>query len=181
MRTLFVLFLFIFPYHLVAQNVFTVKEGEISFYSESPLENIDAHNKSIHSILNTSTREIAFLVPIRKFEFKKALMQEHFNEKYMESDTYPMSTFKGKINENVDFTKDGETAVTATGKLTIHGVEKDVTIPGKLIIKSGEISIESDFNVLVKDYNITIPQLVFQNIAESIAVKVRISYTPYKK
>ena len=172
--------LFFFSVDLPAQ-VYTVKEGNVSFFSEAPLENIEAHNANPGALINTSTREIAFIIPIRKFVFRKALMQEHFNEKYMESDKYPMATFKGKVNEAVDLTKDGENKVTATGKMTIHGVERDLTCPGKLIVKNGEISLESDFNVQVKDYNISIPQLMFQNIAESIAVKIRILFIPYKK
>jgi hypothetical protein len=181
MKKLFLPVLILFALQGAAQNVFTLKEGEISFFSEAPMENIDAHNTSANSILNSKTQEMAFLVPIRKFVFKKALMQEHFNEKYMESDKYPTASFKGKFKEDVDFSKDGETNVSATGKLTIHGVEKDVTFPGKVIIRNGEISIQSDFKVLVKDYNITIPKLMFQNIAESIEVKVRVKYIPYKK
>ena len=164
-----------------AQSIYTVKEGEISFYSEATLENIEAHNKNIHALLNIATRELAFIVPVRNFNFKKALMQEHFNEKYLESDKFPTATFKGKINETIDFSRDGETQATASGKLTIHGVEQSVTCPGKVLIENGEIIMHSDFNVLLKDYNITIPRVVFQNIAETIAVKINIKYTPYKK
>jgi polyisoprenoid-binding protein YceI len=162
-------------------QVYTAKSGEVSFHSEAPLENIDAVNHAPNSVLNTETREIAFLVPIRKFIFKKSLMQEHFNEKYMESDKYPSASFKGRINEAVNFSSDGESKVTATGKMTIHGVEREVTVPGTVTVKNGEISIQAAFTVKVKDYNITIPKLMFQNIAESIDVKVNIHYTPYKK
>ena len=162
-------------------QVYTAKSGEISFHSEAPLENIDAVNNAANSVLNTDSREIAFLVPLRKFIFKKSLMQEHFNGKYMESDKFPNASFKGRINESVNFTSDGETKVTATGKLTIHGVEREVIVPGIVTVKNGEISVQSAFTVKVADYKITIPKLMFQNIAESIDVKVSINYTPYKK
>src|SRR5882757_9087161 len=126
MKKIIVFFLLALSLDTFSQNIFMLKEGEVSFFSKAPVEDIDAHNTSAHSVLNTTTREVAFLVPIRKFVFQKALMQEHFNEKYMESDKYPMASFKGKINEDVDFSKDGETKVTATGQLSIHGVEKEV-------------------------------------------------------
>ena len=166
---------------LVQSQVYTAKSGSISFYSEAPLENIDAQNGSATSLLNTASREVAFLVPIRKFTFKKALMQEHFNEKYMESDKFPMASFKGSINETVNFAANGQTKVTATGKLTIHGVEREVTLPGTILVKDGELSIQSNFRVKVKDYSITIPQLMFKNIAEEIDVNVHMQYIPYKK
>ena len=169
----------LFSLDAASQNIYTLKEGDISFFSETPVENIEAHNQNVYAFLNTTSREMAFRVPVRKFKFQKALMEEHFNEKYMESDKYPMSTFRGKINEEVDLSKNGEYKVTATGKLSMHGVEREVTAPGTLAVKNGEITLQSDFPVLVKDYDIDIPQLVFQNIAESIAVKVRIKFTPY--
>ena len=93
-------------------------------------------------------------------------MEEHFNEKYMESDKFPMATFKGSIKDAVDLTKNGDYKVTAAGKLTIHGVEHDITAPGTVSVKDGQISIQSDFSVLLREYNITVPQVVFQNIAE---------------
>ena len=164
-----------------AQRTYSSNEGDVSIFSETPLENIDAHNTSIKALLNTFTRDVGFIVPIRKFKFRKAMMEEHFNEKYMESDKFPMATFKGRLNEPVDFSKEGETKVTSTGKLSMHGVERDVTCPGTVLVKNGEIEMKSEFNVLVKDYNITIPKLVVQNISENIAVKVNVKFIPYKK
>jgi len=153
----------------------------VSFFSEAPLENIDATNTKVNSFLNTATNEVMFIVHIRGFEFNKDLMQEHFNEKYMESDKYPTSTFKGKINDNIDYTKDGTYNVTATGKLMIHGVERDINTPGTVTIEKGKINLKSEFRVPLKGFNIEVPKLVFQNIAEVISVKVNMNYSPYKK
>jgi hypothetical protein len=164
-----------------AQPVFSCKEGQVSFFSEAPLENIEAHSNGVNSFLNVSTKEVAFIISIRGFKFAKSLMQEHFNEKYMESDKYPNATFRGKINEDVDFTKDGTYPVTSTGKMNIHGVEKEVTHKGTLTIKKKEINLTSEFNVAIKDYNITIPKLLFQNIADTILVKMNANYLPYQK
>src|SRR5258708_2971172 len=82
-------------------QVYKFNNGKVSFFSEAPVENIEAHSASLNSILNTMTNEIAFIVPINSFQFKKQLMQQHFNEKYVESDKYPEAAYKGKINEKI--------------------------------------------------------------------------------
>ena len=163
-------------------QLYTATQGStVSFFSEAPLENIEANNTKVSSFLNTSTNDIMFNVHVRGFEFQKDLMKEHFNEKYMESDKYPTSTFKGKINETVDYTKDGTYNVTATGKLTIHGVEREINAPGTVTVDKGKINVKSDFRVPLKGFNIEVPKLVFQNIAEVVSIKVNTNYIPYKK
>lgn len=162
-------------------QLYTANESNVSFFSEAPLENIEAKNTKVSSFLNTANSEVMFIVHVRGFEFQKDLMKEHFNEKYMESDKYPTSTFKGKINEAIDFTKDGTHSVTATGKLTIHGVEREINAPGTVTIEKGKINMKSEFRVPLKGFNITVPKLVFQNIAEVISIKVNTNYIPYKK
>lgn len=170
----------VFSMGLHAQ-IFSVKEGTISFFSKTPLENIDAHNKSVNSYLNTTNNEILFIVPVRGFEFKKKLMQEHFNENYMESDKYPSANFTGKIEGITDYTKSGEYEVKATGKLKMHGVEKDISEKGKITISEGMIKLEAAFVVALKDFNIERPKIVYQNIADNIDINLNINYTPYKK
>jgi len=162
-------------------QVYTAKSGTASFYSEAPLENIEAISNSVQSILNTATKSIAFIISIRSFDFKKDLMQEHFNEKYMESDKFPNATYSGKINEDLDLAKDGTYEVTSTGKITMHGQEKEITVPGTFTVKDGEASLKSNFPLAVADFKIEIPQLLFQNIADTVAVKVNVNYIPYKK
>ena len=133
-------------------QIYTAKSGatSIGFYSEAPLENIEAQNKGAIIVLKASSNEIQVRVTIQNFKFKNALMEEHFNENYMETDkkvevngaaTYPnrYAEFKGKINEAVDYTKDGETKVTVTGKLNLHNVTKDVTMEGTMTKKGNEM------------------------------------------
>jgi polyisoprenoid-binding protein YceI len=151
-------------------QLFSSSTGNISFFSKTPVEDIEAHSKVMLGVMNIEKRTLAFKVANTSFEFKNKLMQEHFNEKYMESEKYPESSFAGKINETVDLTKNGDYPVTVTGKLKVHGVEKDRTIAGVISVKDGRISIKSDFKVLVKDHNITIPTLVLAKIAEEITV-----------
>jgi polyisoprenoid-binding protein YceI len=107
-------------------------------------------------------------------------MEEHFNEKYMESEKYPNSIFSGKINETIDYTKDGSYDVTVTGKLNIHGVEQLRTFKGKVMVKDQSIQLISDFKVKLADHNIDIPKLVVAKIAEVIDVHVDTTLIPKK-
>ncbi len=162
-------------------QIFTVKSGSVSFFSETSMENIDATATNVQSIVNAQMKTVAVIVPVRSFKFKSDLMQEHFNEKYMESDKYPNATFSGKVNENVDLMLDGCYRVTTTGKMNMHGVEKEMTFPGTATVKNNELSVESEFPIAIKDFKIEIPKLLFQNIADTVKVKMNIIYQPYKK
>jgi polyisoprenoid-binding protein YceI len=152
-------------------------------YSDAQIEKIEAHNSKATSVMDLSTGKIEFAVLIKAFQFEKALMQEHFNENYLESDKYPKATFKGVITnfESIDITKDGEYAVNVKGDLTIHGVTKEVEIPGKIIVKDGQISAKSSFEVTVADYKIEIPAVVRDNIAKVVRVDVFLNYDELNK
>lgn len=162
-------------------QIYLGKSCEIKIFSDGPIEDIDAKNSSSKPILNTATNDIAVKITIKGFDFDKELMEEHFNEKYMESDKYPYATFSGKINEKIDYTKDGTYKATATGKLKIHDVEKDRTLEGTITVKGGEITIECKFMVALKDHKVEIPTLVAQNISEIIEVTIKSILTEYKK
>ncbi|MEW6467508.1 MAG: YceI family protein [Bacteroidota bacterium] len=162
-------------------QIYMSKSCEISFFSSAPLENITAVDKTTKPLLNAANGQVLFKMTIKGFMFEKELMREHFNENYMESDKYPYAEFKGNINEKIDYTKDGTYDVTVTGKLTIHGVEKERTIKGKLTVKGKEVSIDCKFNVALKDHNITVPELMFQKIAESVEVTVKATLVQKEK
>ena len=163
------------------QDTYVCKNAKISLYSEAPLENIDATSTKGTSVFNATTGDLVFQVPIRSFQFEKSLMQEHFNENYMESDKFPQAAFKGKIQEQVDEKKDGTYPVTVKGILDVHGVKQNRTIKGYIRVNNGNVSMASEFMVLCKDHQIEIPQLVFKKIAESIQIKVAANYSPYSK
>lgn len=150
------------------------RTGKISFFSSTPVENIEAFNNDVSSVLNTDNGELVFVVPIKSFKFEKSLMQEHFNESYMESDKYPKADFKGKIVNlsEVDFSKNGTYQSKTSGKLTIHGVTKDVSIPGNIVVKDGKVTITSKFKVKTEDYKIQIPSIAAGKIAKEIEVTV---------
>jgi len=164
-----------------AQSIQMTKTGKISFYSRArSIEKVEADNNEVSSILNTQTGDLVFAVLMKGFHFQLALMEEHFNENYVESSKYPKATFKGKIANPgaVNFSKDGAYPVTVEGDLTIHGVTKKVTAPGSVTITGGKIATSSKFNVKLKDYNISIPSLVADKISEDIDITVDCKYEP---
>ncbi len=153
----------------------TLESSRVSFFSDGAIEDISAYNTKAASIFNTETGDVVFSVPIGDFEFEKSLMKEHFNEKYMETEKFPKSTFQGKVT-GYQSGATGEQPAKATGKLTIHGVSKDVEIPGMIEFISGKAIMKSKFIVKLVDYKIAIPQLLWQNIAEEIEVKIEFTY-----
>jgi polyisoprenoid-binding protein YceI len=155
---------------------FITKTGHIKFYSETPIETIEAHNHSVNSALNPETGDFVFKVLIKSFVFEKALMQEHFNENYMESDKFPNATFKGSVVNvaDIDFKKDGTHDVAISGDLTIHGVTNAVEEKGVFRIEDGKIHGNSVFSVLLEDYDIKVPGAVKKQISESIEITVEI-------
>ena len=155
--------------------------SSISFFSKSPLEDIDATSKKVTVVMKTTTNDLQFAVPMISFKFPKPLMEEHFNENYVESSKFPSCTFKGKINETIDFTKDGEHKVTVKGPLELHGVTKEIETTGTITIKGTEVHVVSAFKIKVADYNIKVPSLYVQNIAEVVDVKVNAVLEPFTK
>jgi len=180
-KFIFVAFCCLFSSNIFSQTVFIADSGDVTFYSYAILEDIKATSKSVNSLLNTVNNEIAFMIPMRSFKFAKALMQEHFNEKYIESDKYPQALYKGKVNEQLDYTKPGKYDVTTKGTLTIHGVEKEINEKGELNIQEGSIILYTRFFVALQDYKITKPSIMFNNIADTIEVKLNAYYHPFKK
>jgi len=162
-----------------AQN-FVSKNIRIGLFSSTPLEDIRAVSDKGNAVLVSKTREIVVQLDVKTLEFDRKLMQEHFNENYIESDKYPNAKFKGVIDQAIDFTKDGNYGVTVTGVLSVHGVDKKRTIPGKVIISNGVVQISTEFNVACVDHNIKIPKLVFAKIAEFITIKAEGKFNPLK-
>lgn len=175
----FALALALLPLASQAQERYMTRNGHIAFFSATPMENIEANNHKVTSVWDATTGAMQFAVLIKAFEFEKALMQEHFNENYMESNTFPKAEFKGKLAGVTaeQLKKPGTYEVTVSGDLTIHGVTKPATAKGKVTVDAtGAISASSDFIVKPEDHGIKIPGMVRKNIAEEITVKVRLNY-----
>ena len=157
-----------------AQKYLT-KVGHVWFFSSTPLEDIEAHNYQASSVIDMDNGDVVFAMLMKGFEFEKALMQEHFNEKYIESDTYPKSEFKGSIKDfgSVKVKEGSETEVEVEGDLTIHGVTQSISTTGTMKFDDdGKLVISATFPVTVADYDITIPAAVRDNIAKVVDVHV---------
>ena len=176
------LLLVFFLSSLGAQKYFT-RSGTISFSSDAPIEKIEATNSKATSIFDVETGKMQFAVLIKGFQFEKALMQQHFNENYMESSKFPKATFKGQIVDidSVDFLRDGEYPVKVKGNLTIHGETKEVEADGNFVIKDGIVTALSSFLIAVTDFKIDIPKLVRDNIAETVRIDINGEYKIFKK
>jgi polyisoprenoid-binding protein YceI len=166
-------FIFFFSASFIqAQNKYFSKDAKVHFFSDTKLEKIEGTNNKGVCVLDASTGALEMSVLVAGFKFEKALMEEHFQENYMEISKFPKSGFKGKISNiaSVNFEKDGSYPVDVTGQLTIHGVTKDITTKGKIEIAKGVISASSTFDVACEDYNIAIAALVRDKIAKSIKI-----------
>ncbi|HET9824863.1 MAG TPA: YceI family protein [Chitinophagaceae bacterium] len=184
MKTLnIVMLLLLFSPAVHSQEKYFTKTGKIFFRcAKSPLERVEATNKSTTCVLDTKTGNMQFAVMMKGFEFEKAMMQEHFNENYVESTKFPRSDFKGQIvnNSEINYSKDGTYPARVKGKLQIHGEIKDVEATGTILIKDGKIVSNAVFTVLLSDYNISIPSLVSDKISNTVNITVDCSLEPLK-
>lgn len=163
-------------------DIYEVKAGDVHFFSEAPRELISASSKRLAGALDTKKKTFAFKIDISSFVgFNNPLQRGHFNENYMESNLYQTATYKGKIIEDVDFSKDGNYEVRTKGKLNIHGVEQERIIKVLLSVKKGKIAFKSDFTVMLTDHNIKIPRVVNDKLSPEIKVTVAASLQPLSR
>ena len=168
------IFLFLTLSVQVNAQRFIGKNGKIIFFSETPIEDISAINNKVSAVFDGSTNDLVFQLNITDFTFPIALMQEHFNENYLESDLYPKSKFIGRVVNIMD------EQATVSGDLTIHGITNSINVVGSFIKIKNSVLINSQFIVKLKDYNIKIPKIVMYKIAEEIEVKVNIELIELK-
>ena len=167
---------------LCAQDKFYTKGGNIQFVSKGAIETIQANHKSVTCVLDTKTGNMQFAVLMKGFEFEKALMQEHFNENYVESHKYPKAEFKGQVvnNSEVNYTKDGTYSAKVKGTLTMHGETKEVETIGNVVVKSGKVQTGAEFTILLSDFKIEIPKVVKDNVSNTVKITVDCSLEPLK-
>lgn len=175
----FLMLMMLFSIQSQAQR-FATKTGTIRFYSEAPAENIEAINKQVNSALDFATGDFVFRALMKGFQFEKALMQEHFNENYVESAKFPNASFIGKVTNIAGFdrSKAGVFEATVEGELTIKGVSRKISEKGTFEMKDGSIVGKSTFYIKLADYDIKIPKAVVRNIAETIEINVDVLLTP---
>ncbi len=165
-------FILVFLSQVMLSQVFTCSDGITKFTSEAPLELIKAQSYKTKGVLDSKTKNVAFSIDMESFQgFNSGLQREHFQENYMETTKFPIAYFKGKIIEDIDFSKNGTTNVRAKGIFTIHGVDKERIIKVKITIKDKQIEIDSTFEIPLEDHNIKVPKIVNQKIASVISVQ----------
>ena len=160
-------------------GIYKTNTGNINFFSHTPVEDITADNHKVKTAFDAETDKLQFSVLIKDFEFPKALMQEHFNENYMESTKYPKSTFTGTIDKMsaVNLAKDGTYKSSITGKLTMKDVTKEVSTMATFVVKGGIVNAKASFTVNPVDYHIAIPKTVAAKISNEIKINVDADYT----
>lgn len=159
---------------------YLTRTGTISFFSETPLENIEAVNNQVASVMNLADGNMAFTLLLKAFLFEKALMQEHFNEKYVESDKFPKAKFVGTITdfESLQLSEEPQTVVVS-GELTLHGVTRQVEAEGTLSKTSdGKIISKATLQIVLADFEITVPAVVREQISETIDIQINLTYAP---
>ncbi len=181
MKKVFLLFTGIALSTALSAQIFMAKTCDITFFSASPLENIEATNKAAKPILNTATNDVQVKIAMNGFSFHSPLMQEHFNENYVETEKYPNCIFKGKINETIDWKKDGEYKVTVAGTISLHGVDKEIKLDGTVTVKGSQIILLTKFKIHIADYKIQVPSLYVKNIAEDVDVTLNATLEPFVK
>lgn len=183
MRYLIFILICLNTYFLEAQERYFTKEGNITFFSSTPIEDIEAVNRKATSVLDASTGNIEWAVLIKAFIFEKALMQEHFNENYLESDKFPKANFKGVVQnmDAINMKKDGTYKQKVKGNLTIRDVTQPVETEATFTVKGAKVSASCTFEIVVADYKIKIPSVVTDKIAKTLEITVQADYAPLNR
>ena len=173
-KILALLFVAITCHGVAHSQLYMTRTGFIGFYSKTPFEDIKAENSQVYAVIDAGKKNIAFAVLLKGFVFTKELMQEHFNENYVESDKYPKATFSGAYTGDVPLDKDGVYRVRVKGNLTLHNVTRPIDEPATLEVKAGKLIGKTEFNIKPEDFQITIPSVVRDKIAKMVTVHVQI-------
>ncbi len=182
-KTIVILFLALLQLGCFAQSTYFTRKGHIYFISHTNVIDIDANNYQAAGFLDIESGKIQFAVLIKSFKFTLATAKEHFNESYMESDKYPKATFKGQILniDSLDFNKNGIWPIYVKGDIMIRGITKNIEVPGVLSVEKGQINAKSEFELLISDFNISVPRIVENRVSEIVKVKVNMNYSLYQK
>jgi polyisoprenoid-binding protein YceI len=164
----------------VAQGKYLTNNGVISFYSHTVIEDITATNEKVAAVIDSENGQVAIIVVMNEFQFEKRLMQEHFNENYVESEKFPKATFSGQISNNaeVQYQTPGEYQVEVAGEMTIHGITREISSTGTIEVNQNTITARTKFMLNPEDYEIKIPKVVRNNIAERMEISAELVCNP---
>ena len=154
------------------------KTGFIGFYSTTPLEEIKGENSQAYALVDIAKKQLAFTALLKGFIFPKELMQEHFNENYVESDKYPKVSFTGNFTGDVNTAQEGSYPVRVKGQLSLHNVVREVEMPAVIEVKGGMLIASARFMVTPEDFHIEIPSLVRNKIAREVTINVKANCSP---
>lgn len=155
-------------------QLYSTRTGFIGFYSKTALEDIKAENNQVYAVIDAGKKNMALAVLLKGFIFTKELMQEHFNENYVESDKYPKATFTGAFTGDLPAGKDGVYKVMVKGNLTLHNVTRPIETEATIEVRSGHLLGKTEFKVRPEDFNISIPSIVRDKIDKEMTIKVNI-------
>lgn len=164
-----------------AQTVYTSDSSSVSFFSKTPLENISAINYASTAMIEMSSRTVKIQVPVSAFRFENHLMQEHFNEGYLDPRKFPLATFNGRLSDSLDLSIDTIYTVNATGMLNVHGIDRMHSLQGVITCKDSIATLVCKFPIQLADHNVKIPAAVFDNIAKQVDVDVYFRLKMYRK
>ncbi|HXB95668.1 MAG TPA: YceI family protein [Puia sp.] len=177
MKHLLIFLLFIPAFFRPADGygqLYSTRTGFIGFYSKTSLEDIKAENNQVYAVIDAGKKNLALTLLLKGFIFTKELMQEHFNENYVESDKYPKASFTGAYTGDVAIGKDGVYKVTIKGNLSLHNVTKPIETPATIEVRNGHLLGQAEFKIKPEDFNISIPSVVRDKIDKDMTVKVNI-------
>lgn len=173
----------LFSFALSAQSPMITRDGTTSFFSHSPIEDIEAINEKTTAAIDFADGNVVVKMLIKHFTFENALMQEHFNENYMESEKFPSAIFKGKLvsDKTIDPSEDGTYEVTIKGELTLHGVSQPMESNATITVAGDKVTATTAFIARPAEFGIEIPSVVVKNIAEEIKVSTTLTFSIAKK
>jgi len=163
----------------MAQNTMLDRNGTASFFSEAPMEDIEAINEKVLGAIDLKKGTLAVSMLMKGFHFERSLMEEHFNENYLESDKFPKATFTGTIRDfsKLNFLKNGSFEAEVEGELEIHGVKKPLKTKVKFDVSDSKLKAATVFKIEIEKFDIEVPTLVIKNIAEIVEVKALFNFS----
>jgi hypothetical protein len=164
-----------------AQSVYVSDSSSVGFNSTTPIELISAVNQAATAMIEMASQSVKVQVPVAAFQFENKLMQEHFNEGYLEPRKFPYATFRGKLSDSLDLSVDTLYIVEATGMLNVHGTDRVHSFTGLMICKDSVVEFTTDFSLLLADHGVKVPGPVFENIAKEVSIEVYFRLVPFKK
>jgi len=156
------------------RQVYSIKSSKVVFKSVAELETITAESTALTGLVDPANKNFAFSISNKSFDgFNSSLQKEHFNDNYIESDKYPTTTFTGRIIDDIDFKKSGIYVIRVKGMFKIKGVTKEELIKGTIEVSPSGLKLNTNFSILLSDYEIRIPRIVNQKIAPDIKVAIQ--------